>query len=156
MPYKRATALALLLTACYPTALATEATQEPVESPWVGSVPAIHVPEHEADPPPDPPPAAPRNPMTLALEGFVSVTHRPDLTGQAECIALAESGGNPEAVSATGDHGMFQINALTWQRFFGDTWSSVYDPAQNGMMAGVIFNRAGQDWAPWSTRGSCE
>lgn len=93
------------------------------------------------------------DPLALALDGFVASSGRSDLIDQATCIVMAESGGNPLAVSSTDDHGMFQINRPTWQRFFG--YPDFYDPWTNGYLAGVIFNRAGQRWTPWTVYPRC-
>jgi len=68
---------------------------------------------------------------------------------EATCIALEESGWRPGIVSPTGDHGLFQINALTWEYHFGERWAYVYDPATNVRMAFEIYQRAGYTWAPW-------
>ena len=67
--------------------------------------------------------------------------------GWAMCIVNRESGWNPRAVSATNDHGLFQLNAPTWQRFFGPRWQRVYDPVANVRMAYVIYQRGGR--SPW-------
>lgn len=72
----------------------------------------------------------------------------------AMCIVNRESGWNPRAVSATNDHGLFQLNAPTWQRFFGGRWQRVYDPVANVRMAYTIYRRAGR--SPWhGGRWSC-
>ena len=68
-----------------------------------------------------------------------------------------ESKGDPNAVSATGDHGLAQINARTWNRpghhdpvadWIGRHWAYVYDPATNLEMAAKI--RAAYGWQSWS------
>lgn len=60
---------------------------------------------------------------------------------------------NPEAISATGDHGLWQINRR-WQEGrvikMGYTWQDMYDPHINTIIAITIFNE--QDWTPWSCR----
>lgn len=60
---------------------------------------------------------------------------------------------NPEAISATGDHGLWQINRR-WQEErvikMGYTWQDMYDPHINTIIAITIFNE--QDWVPWSCR----
>lgn len=68
-----------------------------------------------------------------------------------------ESHGDPNAVSATGDHGLAQINAQTWNRpghhdpvadWIGRNWDHVYDPAINLAMAQRIRDAYG--WSQWS------
>ena len=68
-----------------------------------------------------------------------------------------ESGGDPNAVSATGDHGISQINAATWNRpghhdpvadWIGRHWHDVYDPDTNLAMAKRIRDAYG--WGSWS------
>lgn len=67
---------------------------------------------------------------------------------RAYCIVGRESSWQPRAVSRTNDHGLFQLNAPTWARFFGSQWRFVYDPVQNARMAYVIYRRAG-GFSPW-------
>lgn len=67
---------------------------------------------------------------------------------RAYCIIGRESGWNPRAVSATGDHGLFQLNAYTWERYFGRRWARRYDPVANVRMGYVIYKRAG-GFSPW-------
>ena len=66
-------------------------------------------------------------------------------------IAECESGMNPRAVSATDDHGLFQINAVHRGQFeavTGAPWSSVYDPELNTIYARHLY--AQQGWGPWT------
>jgi hypothetical protein len=66
-------------------------------------------------------------------------------------IAECESGMNPRAVSATDDHGLFQINAVHRGQFeavTGAPWSSVYDPELNTIYAHHLY--AQQGWGPWT------
>ena len=79
---------------------------------------------------------------------------------KANCIIDAESGGNPDAVSRTNDHGMFQINAPTWRKFFSNEehfgeGMNFYDPVQNGMMAGTIYMRSNRSFVQWTTNYKC-
>lgn len=82
----------------------------------------------------------------------------------ARRVAVCESGVNRDfksinlnAVSRTGDHGAFQINARTWNKpthhdataqFIGQNWHNVYDPYVNVQMAYMIWQRGG--WRAWS------
>jgi hypothetical protein len=67
---------------------------------------------------------------------------------RAYCIIGRESGWRATAVSATGDHGLFQLNAYTWRKYFGSRWSRVYDPVENVRMGFVVYKRAG-GFGPW-------
>ena len=64
----------------------------------------------------------------------------------AAAIAMAESGGNPRAVSSTGDYGLWQINRATW----GGSISQLQNPAYNAQQMAKI-SKKGKDWSPWST-----
>lgn len=70
------------------------------------------------------------------------------------CIIQRESGWNPRAVSRTGDHGLMQLNAYTWRRYFGKRWARVYDPVANVRMGYAVYKRQG--WGAWrGGRWSC-
>lgn len=75
----------------------------------------------------------------------------------AHRIAKCESNYNPSAVSRTNDHGLFQINATTWNKpghpdpvadWIGRNWHKRYDPATNAIMAKMIKDKYG--WKMWS------
>lgn len=84
---------------------------------------------------------------------------RADQADTAAAVALAESGGDPEAINdnpATGDYsvGLFQINyfgSLYWPRTmaYGPP-SSLTDPARN-VAAAIAISANGTNWRPWST-----
>jgi hypothetical protein len=66
-------------------------------------------------------------------------------------IAECESRMNPNARSATNDHGLFQINAVHRGQFeavTGAPWSSVYDPELNTIYARYLYGQQG--WGPWT------
>lgn len=78
-------------------------------------------------------------------------------TATAHRVAKCESNYDPNAVSRTGDHGLFQINAATWNKpghadpvadFIGRNWHRRYEPAMNAIMAKKIRDRYG--WRMWS------
>lgn len=76
-----------------------------------------------------------------------------DVAGQATKIATCESRMDPNAVSPTNDHGLFQINAVhraDFERVTGQPWSSVYDPYWNTKFARHLFDQQG--WGPWTCR----
>lgn len=64
-------------------------------------------------------------------------------------IMTHESGGNPNAVSPTNDHGLMQIHAPLWTNFFGVTTDQLKDPETNIKLASTIWQRGG--WRAWST-----
>lgn len=75
----------------------------------------------------------------------------------AHRVVKCESNYNPNAVSSTNDHGLFQINATTWNKpghpdpvadFIGRNWHRRYEPAMNALMAKKIRERYG--WKMWS------
>ena len=73
------------------------------------------------------------------------------LVDQANRVAQCESKMDPNAVSATNDHGLFQINAVHRQEFeqvTGQPWSKVYDPYWNSVFAKWMYDQQG--WSPWS------
>jgi len=65
----------------------------------------------------------------------------------AVAIGLAESGGNPIAVSPTGDYGLWQINKEAHPQYSQDF---VFDPAGNAQAAYEISGK-GSTWTPWTT-----
>jgi hypothetical protein len=67
----------------------------------------------------------------------------------AVAIALAESGGKTDAVSSTGDYGLFQINRAAHADLFAShNWK---DPASNVDMARIVYQNAGNSFTPWVT-----
>jgi LysM repeat protein len=58
-------------------------------------------------------------------------------------IAMAESGGNPNAVSPTDDYGLWQINASNGSL-------ATLNPYENARSA-VILSDNGANWNPWTT-----
>jgi Transglycosylase SLT domain len=69
-------------------------------------------------------------------------------------IADCESSMNPNARSATNDHGLFQINIVHRGQFeavTGAPWSSVYDAELNTIYARHLY--AQQGWGPWTCAG---
>jgi len=58
-------------------------------------------------------------------------------------IAMAESGGNPNAISPTDDFGLWQINASNGPL-------ATLNPLQNARSA-ITLSDDGSDWGPWTT-----
>ncbi len=76
----------------------------------------------------------------------------PSLRPTAACIIKRESGGNPGAVSATRDYGLFQINRAAhkaqFERMFGAPFErKALDARLNGQYAYYLYRVAG--WSPW-------
>lgn len=71
----------------------------------------------------------------------------------ARRIAQCESGLNPDAVSRTNDHGLFQINGVhraEFERVTGHAWWRVYDADLNTRYAKHLYDNQG--WGPWTCR----
>lgn len=68
----------------------------------------------------------------------------------ATAIALAESGGNPNAIADTPREysvGLWQINLRAHPRY---TKADMLDPTKNAAIA-YELSKHGTDWTPWST-----
>lgn len=74
----------------------------------------------------------------------------------AVAVALAESGGNPNALgdtnigSGTGSFGLWQINADAHPEY-GPNFSQLYDPQTNANAAYAIYSAAGDSFSSWTT-----
>jgi hypothetical protein len=75
----------------------------------------------------------------------------------AVSVALAESGGNPNAYNpetaakaptGKGSYGLWQIYLNAHPEFSGE---NLYDPATNAAAAFQIYSNAGNSFTPWST-----
>ena len=85
-----------------------------------------------------------------SLEGIIQ-RHFGSAAPAAIRIAQCESSMNPNARSATNDHGLFQINIVHRGQFeavTGAPWSSVYDPELNTIYARYLYGQQG--WGPWT------
>lgn len=72
-------------------------------------------------------------------------------------VAHCESRYIPNAVSRSGDYGLFQINRVTWEKTvkgWGYTWGQMFDPYINSRVALRIYRLAGNSWRPWSCRNA--
>lgn len=72
---------------------------------------------------------------------------------QAKRVVQCESRWNPDAVSPTNDHGLFQINQIhrrAFEKETGQPWSAVYDPYWNAYFARLLYNQSG--WGPWTCK----
>ena len=61
----------------------------------------------------------------------------------AASVAMAESGGNPDAISPTNDYGLWQING-SWGNM------ATLDPMGSAHSA-VYISNDGTNWTPWTT-----
>jgi hypothetical protein len=59
-------------------------------------------------------------------------------------VAMAESGGDPNAISPTDDYGLWQINRPSWGS------QASLDPVVNARAA-IAISGDGTDWTPWTT-----
>jgi hypothetical protein len=117
-------------------------------------VAASSSPSSSPAPPPGP---TPDTPAPVAASGFYSCSALESLWEQAGGpageafmaaeIAMAESGGNPDATdhdsNGTTDVGLFQINSSHGSL-------AAYDPLANAQAA-VSISDGGGDWSPWVT-----
>lgn len=77
-----------------------------------------------------------------------------ETTTRVRCLVRAESGGNPEALSYAGAHGLMQIMPF-WAEEFGITVESLYQPDVNMWVARKVYEIQGWEaWDPYK-RGSC-
>lgn len=67
----------------------------------------------------------------------------------AVAVCLAESGGNPSAVSPSHDYGLWQINSIHASSF-PKLWPQRFIPVPNAKMA-IAISRNAMDWGPWCT-----
>ncbi len=72
----------------------------------------------------------------------------------AVAVALAESGGNPNALGdigiGQGSFGLWQINSK-YHPEYGPDFTLLYDPQTNANAAYSVYARAGYNFQPWST-----
>ena len=116
------------------------------------------VPGGVVDAEPDPEPAAVRLPDVPAA-AVAPVVPQTDIErivcsfawpcGEALNVMWCESGGMPDAVSAGGHRGLFQL-ATGWATNNPDYWSRWMDPWWNAATAFNAWSRKG--WQPWSCR----
>lgn len=97
-------------------------------------------------------PTTPSIPLEIAQAAYAA-GFRGSALVTAIAIALAESGGNPNAVNSAdpngGSFGLWQINGIHASEF-GSAWSQVLNPVMNAQMAWAVSNH-GTDWTPWTT-----
>lgn len=83
---------------------------------------------------------------------WIAAGGNPQVAPTAAAVALAESGGNPNAVSASNDYGLWQINIVHGSQATLDVMSNA--------RAAVAISNNGTNWGPWCTawanpQGNC-
>jgi hypothetical protein len=74
---------------------------------------------------------------------WINAGGNPQVAPIAAAVAMAESGGNPNAISASNDYGLWQINSVHGAQ-------ATLDIMANARAAVAISNN-GQNWGPWCT-----
>lgn len=83
----------------------------------------------------------------LYKAGFRGKNHR-----EAWAILMRESGGRPDAISATGDYGVFQFNRAAHSR--QDWWDSDRLLTwEYNMQVAFVMSDGGRTWYPWDIDG---
>lgn len=102
-------------------------------------------------PPPAPAPARASLSSCAGWRDLIAAHFPPGEVDRACAVMLCESEGNPNAVSPTNDHGLFQINRPSHEAAFprvtGRPWSAVYEPGPNVVYAAHLHASSG--WRPW-------
>jgi hypothetical protein len=94
----------------------------------------------------------------MTISEISSVASNAGFEGQdlvtAVAIALAESGGNPQAWGdagiGEGSFGLWQISSK-YHPEYGPDFTALYDPQTNANAAFAIYSAAGNSFLPWST-----
>jgi soluble lytic murein transglycosylase-like protein len=87
--------------------------------------------------------------MKLAASDLVLLAAQAGFTdlSTAAAVALAESGGNPQAFNPEGSYGLWQIYLPDHPEFAG---VDLTDPATNAAAAFRVYANAGYKFTPWS------
>jgi Lysozyme like domain len=75
---------------------------------------------------------------------WVSEGGNPGEQVTAASVAMAESGGNPYAVSPTDDVGLWQVNAPSWG-------AMATTSAAGSARSAIAISDDGANWTPWTT-----
>jgi hypothetical protein len=67
----------------------------------------------------------------------------------AAAVAMAESGGKPDAYNTEGSYGLWQID-IVYHKQFAANPSVLFDPVTNAKAALAISSN-GTNWTPWTT-----
>lgn len=106
--------------------------------------------------PPVASPSAPAASAPVAPAATPSVSTGPapsgDVMAALQRIAQCESGGNPQAVSPSGQYrGKYQFDMGTWQSLGGTGDPAAAPEAEQDRIAAILYNRSGP--APWPVCG---
>lgn len=89
--------------------------------------------------------------MKLSASDLVPIAASAGFSGAdlatAVAVALAESGGDPQAFNPEGSYGLWQIYVNAHPEFAND---NLYDPATNAADAFQVYRNAGFNFTPWS------
>lgn len=96
--------------------------------------------------------------MTLSISDIITVAQNAGFSGEdlvtAVAVAMAESGGDPNAFGdagiGQGSFGLWQINSK-FHPEFGPDFTTLYDPQTNANAAYSVYSAAGNSFTPWST-----
>ena len=153
---------------CQPVIAAVPAAPaRPAHLPAVKHRVTVHRPAVKPPAAPAAPPVPPLQPkgstQPITLRAYVPRHAAGDLSGvsiehmwtaeggaaaaapKAACVAGHESGGNPSAISPTGDWGLYQIHG---------GGPAMLNPVANTERA-IAMSRDGTDWSQWTTNGMC-
>lgn len=122
---------------------------------WLTAVPEITLPAEPAPAPaPAPVPARPRSGVEQWRDVALAAGW-PEWTWPTLAYVIgAESGGDPEARSRTGDTGLLQVNDVHLPRLCREgiacSVEELKDPYVNLVAGLTVWQRAGESWRPWS------
>jgi hypothetical protein len=74
---------------------------------------------------------------------WINAGGNPQVAAIAAAVAMAESGGNPNAISPSNDYGLWQINSIHGAQATLDVMANA--------RAAVSISNNGQNWGPWCT-----
>jgi hypothetical protein len=74
---------------------------------------------------------------------WINAGGNPQVAPVAAAVAMAESGGNPSAISPSNDYGLWQINSIHGAQATLDVMANA--------RAAVAISHNGADWGPWCT-----
>jgi resuscitation-promoting factor RpfB len=68
-----------------------------------------------------------------------------------QCVVERESGGNPDAMNASGHYGLYQFSAATWAAYGGNPadFGNASVAEQNQVFATALAEGGEDNWAPY-------
>ena len=92
--------------------------------------------------------------MKLSLDQLKGLAAQAGFTGDdiniAAAVAMAESGGDPNAYNTEGSYGLWQVYLPAHPQYANDP-NALYTPSFNAQAAYSIWRAAGNSFNPWST-----